>query len=149
VKLTRDPANGNIIKGNVINDARTDPLIQTDFNLRHDIMVKEGQRLSFEATFLNLLNQRASTADYEFMIPTNEVYPNRVSRFSGDPGVDWGKVMLGYNYIDALNATGAFGGNLPGTSTPIQAKLTLASRYGLPQLFQQARNLRLAIRFTF
>ena len=49
--------------------------------------------------------------------------------------------MNGYNYIDALNATGAFAG--------VQSKLTLASRYGLPQGWQFARNIRLALRFTF
>jgi len=27
--------------------------------------------------------------------------------------------------------------------------VTLASRYGLPQVFQMARNIRLALRFTF
>jgi hypothetical protein len=43
--------------------------------------------------------------------------------------------------VDALNATGAFAG--------VQAKTTLASRYGMPLGFQTARNLRLAIRFTF
>jgi hypothetical protein len=50
--------------------------------------------------------------------------------------------MNGYNYIDALNGAGAFGNG-------VQPKLTLASRYGMPNLFQQARNIRLAIRFTF
>jgi len=148
VRLTR-AANGDIVPGEVVHDARTDPLIQTDFNLRHDIMVKEGQRLSFEATFLNLFNQRASVADYQFMIPTNYVNPLRPERFSGDPQTDWGKLLNGYNYIDAMNATGAFAGTLAGTSTPIQSKLTLASRYGMPNLFQQARNLRLGMRFTF
>src|SRR5262249_15099751 len=102
-----------------------------------------------EANFLNIFNQRASVADYEFVIPTNMINPQRVARFSGDPQTDWGKVMLGYNYIDALNGTGAFAGNVPGTSTPVQAKLTLANRYGMPSLFQAARNIRLAIRFTF
>jgi hypothetical protein len=28
-------------------------------------------------------------------------------------------------------------------------KLTLASRYGLPQVFQGARNIRLTLRYTF
>ena len=140
VRLSR-AANGDIVKGDVVNDARTDPLIQSDFNLRHEIMVKEGQRIAFEATFLNLFNQRATEAVYEFAIPTNEISPTRPSRFSGDPGVDWGKLMNGYNYIDALNGTGAFAG--------VQTKLTLASRYGMPNLFQQARNVRLAVRFTF
>ena len=140
VQLTRS-SNGDIAAGNVVHDARTDPLIQTDFNLRHEIVVKEGQRLAFEATFLNLFNQRATEAYYEFAIPTNLISPTRASRFSGDPQVDWGRVMNGYNYIDALNGTGAFAG--------VQSKLTLASRYGMPNLFQQARNLRLAVRFTF
>jgi hypothetical protein len=49
--------------------------------------------------------------------------------------------MNGYNYMDALNATGAF--------TGVQSKLTLANRYGMPNLWQSARNIRLAVRFTF
>ena len=97
----------------------------------------------------DLFNQRAVESVYEFAIPTNLISPARASRFSGDPQVDWGRVMNGYNYMDALNATGAFAGNLPGTSTAIQPKLTLASRYGMPNLFQTARNIRLAVRFTF
>jgi hypothetical protein len=140
VKLVRN-GDGSISSNGVVHDARTDPLIQTDFNLRHEIVVKEGQRIAFEATFINLFNQRATESVYQFMIPTNLVSPTRPSRFSGDPQVDWGKVMNGYNYIDALNATGAFAG--------VQSKLTLANRYGMPNLFQTARNLRLAVRFTF
>ena len=50
--------------------------------------------------------------------------------------------MLGYNYVDALNGVGAFGNG-------VQAPLTLASRYGLPQTFQIARQFRLAVRFIF
>jgi hypothetical protein len=148
VKLSR-ASSGDIVKGDVVHDARTDPLIQTDFNIRHDIIVKEGQRISFEANFFNIFNQRATTAYYEFMVPTNFVTPNRASRFPGDPLLDWGKVMTGYNYVDAMNATGAFAGNVPGTSTKIQQPLTLASRYGMPNLFQPARSIRLALRFTF
>ena len=100
-----------------------------------------GTRLPFEANVANLFNQRAAVAFYEFAMPTNLINPSRPSRFPGDLGVDWAKVMKGYNYVDALNATGAFAG--------VQAKTTLASRYGMPQVFQQARNLRLALRFTF
>ena len=127
VRLVRN-ADGSISSNGVVNDARTDPLIQTDFNLRHEIVVKESMRMAFEATFINLFNQRAVESVYQFMIPTNLVSPTRASRFSGDPQVDWGKVMNGYNYIDALNGTGAFAG--------VQSKLTLASRYGMPNLWQ-------------
>jgi hypothetical protein len=99
-------------------------------------------RLSFEAQAANLFNQRAKTGFYEFAIPSNLINPTRPARFSGDPQTDWGKVMLGYNYVDALNGAGAFGNG-------VQAPLTLAGRYGLPSLFQTARNIRLALRFTF
>ena len=51
--------------------------------------------------------------------------------------------MNGYNYVDALNGAGAFGG------AAAQVPLTLASRYGLPQVFQTARQFRLAARFVF
>jgi hypothetical protein len=141
VQLSR-AANGDIVKGDVIHGARTSPLTQTDLNIRHEIPFQEGHyRLAFEGTLINLLNQRAEEAVYEFAIPTNFVSPSRAVRFPGDPGLDWGKLMNGYNYIDALNGTGAFAG--------VQSKLTLANRYGMPNLFQQARNIRLQVRFTF
>ncbi|MBZ5723847.1 MAG: TonB-dependent receptor [Acidobacteriia bacterium] len=143
-------ANGDFVPGPIVNNARTAPLVQTDLSIHHEIMVKEGQRLIFEANVTNLFNQRASEADYEFAIPGAElISPNRPSRFSGDPGTDWGKVMLGYNYVDALNGTGAFAGTVPGSKTLVQAPSTVASRYGMPNLFQTARNIRLAVRFTF
>ncbi len=50
--------------------------------------------------------------------------------------------------VDALNATGAFAGNLS-TGTKIQTPLTLANRYGMPQGWQGARNIRLTLRFAF
>jgi hypothetical protein len=155
VRMSRNP-DGSIASNGVVDNARTDPLIQTDFTLRHEIVVKEGQRLSLEANILNIFNQRAVEGVYEFAIPTNLINPLRAPRFAGDPGTDWGKVMNGYNYMDALNGTGAFGGIVPGSvtaanpgGTAVQPKLTLASRYGMPNLFQQARNIRLAVRFTF
>lgn len=136
-------ANGDLVKGDVVQGARTDNYFQTDISVHHDIPVKghETMRMAFEVNASNLFNQRAAVAFYQFAIPTQLISPSRASRFSGDPAVDWGKVMNGYNYMDALNATGAFAG--------VQTKLTLANRYGLPQVYQGARNLRLALRFTF
>jgi hypothetical protein len=40
-----------------------------------------------------------------------------------------------------MNGTGAFAN--------VQSKLTMASRYGMPQSFQNARTIRVAVRFTF
>jgi hypothetical protein len=109
--------------------------------MRHELPVKEGMRLSVEANVTNVFNQRAAVGFYQFAIPSQLISPTRAPRFSGDPQVDWGKVMNGYNYVDALNAKGAFAG--------LQTPLTLASRYGLPQIYQGARTMRLALRFTF
>jgi len=150
-QLSRDAA-GNVVLDGVKTNARTDALLQTDLSLRHEIKVNNGnenQKLVIEGNAYNLFNQHASTSMYQFIIPTNVVNPGRVPRFPGDPGTDWGKVLNGYNYIDALNGTGAFAGNVPGTSTRVQSPLTLASRYGLPQTFQIARQFRFAVRFMF
>ena len=70
---------------------------------------------------------------YEFVMPTSFLSPSRASRFTGDPKFDWGKLMNGYDYTAEINA---------------ESK-TLASRYGMPQIFQGARNMRLTLRFIF
>jgi len=93
-------------------------------------------RGSFGSDYWHECQYALDTLDF-----TNLINPTRPSRFSGDPQTDWGKVMNGYDYVAALNGTGAFAG--------AQAPLTLASRYGLPQTFQIARQFRLAVRFIF
>jgi hypothetical protein len=137
-------ADGTIVKDGVDMGARTSPYLQSDVSIRHEVPMRghENMRMAFEANITNLFNQRAAVAYYQFAIPTNSISPSRTtSRLSGDPNYDWGKVMNGYNYMDALNGTGSFAG--------VQSKLTLASRYGQPVVFQTARTIRLAVRFTF
>ncbi len=167
----RDAATGNIVLDSVDTSARTEPYFQTDFNFTHEIPVSkthENLRLKFEANITNLLNQHAATAYNENILATGLISPTRAPRFSGDPGVDWGKIMNGFDPVAAFNAQGAFAGTVvvpcgagtsgciggtattPGSkTTAIQAPRTLASRYGLPQVFQGARQMRLAIRFQF
>jgi hypothetical protein len=143
-QLHRD-GNGNIVKDGVLNDYRTPAYLQTDLSVRHEIRVSkdnENYRLVFEANAYNLLNQHSATSFYQYLIAgTNLVAPTRASRFSGDPRLDWAKLLNGYNYIDAVNATGAFAG--------VQSPLTLSNRYGQPQSFQIARQFRFAVRFIF
>jgi hypothetical protein len=88
-----------------------------------------------------MLNQHAATSYYEYVHPSNHIAPSRDPRFAGDPGFDWGKLMNGYNYMDALNGTGSFAN--------VQSPIPLASRYGLPWTYQIARQFRFAVRFTF
>ena len=147
-RFTFDPATGNIVKDGVVTNARSDPYLQTDVAVRHEIRVskdRENLKLVVEGNGYNLFNQHAATSYYQYTTPANAglISPTRPSRFSGDPQVDWAKVMNPYNYIDSLNGTGAFGG--AAASTP----LTLANRYGLPQTFQIARQFRFAVRFVF
>jgi hypothetical protein len=144
-RLHREP-NGTIVKDGVIMKARSDPYLQTDIAIRHQIRVSkdnENYKFVIEGNAYNLFNQHAATSYYQFVVPTNLINPTRPKRFSGDPRTDWAKVMNGYNYIDALNGTGAFGG------AAAQPPLTLANRYGLPQTFQIARQFRFAVRFIF
>ena len=151
VNFTR-AANGDFVKGEVENGKRTPAYTQTDFTVRHEIMVSrdhENMRLSIEGNISNLFNQRAATIFYEFAMPANLINPARASRFPGDLAVDFAKVMSGYNYVDALNATGAFAGTVPGTSTKIQSPLTVASRYGMASGWQSPRTIRMTIRFAF
>jgi hypothetical protein len=150
VNFTR-AANGDFQVASITHDARTPAYLQTDVILSHEVKVSkanEGRRLVFEANVYNLFNQHSAVAYTESAIAgSGLISPRRASRFQGDPQVDWNKVMVGYNYVDALNGTGTFGGVVDGK--PTQTPLALASRYGLPQAFQIARQVRLAARFVF
>jgi len=120
-------------------------------------------RLKFEANISNLFNNRSAVAfNSNIIAGSGLISPTRVPRFSGDPGVDWGKIMNGFDPVAAFNAQGAFAGTVavpcaPASATcvggfknsTVQKQLTLANRYGLGQVFQSARQIRLAFRFQF
>jgi outer membrane receptor protein involved in Fe transport len=137
---------GDFVPSGVVHNARTPAYFQTDFTVRHEIRVSKTQdryRLVLEGNAYNLFNQHSAVAVNENVNGSSGqlVSPTRASRFSGDPQVNWGILMKGYNYSDALNGKGAF--------TGIQSPMTLASRYGLPNVFQTARQFRFTARFIF
>ena len=143
VTFTR-AANGDFQKTGVDMGARTPNYFQTDISIQQNIPIKghESQRLVFEANITNLFNQHAAVGFNEIAVAgSGLISPSRATRFAGDPGVDWAKVMKGYNYVDALNGNNTF--------ASVQSPLTLASRYSLPQVYQGNRNIRLALRFVF
>jgi hypothetical protein len=144
VNFTR-AANGDFVVASVDHGARTPAYLQTDLVLAHEIKVSkthENQRLVFEGNVYNLFNQHSAVGFNEIAVAGDGlISPSRASRFQGDPQVDWNKVMTAYNYVDAVNAKNTFAG--------VQDPLTLASRYGKPQVFQIARQVRLAVRFVF
>jgi outer membrane receptor protein involved in Fe transport len=137
---------GNFVVAGITNNARTDPYFQTDFVVTHEFKMTERYRLKLGANVYNILNQHSAVAINENVNASTSqlVSPTRPSRFSGDPQVNWAQIMTAYNYVDAVNHTGAFASPVE-TGTP----MTLASRYGLPTVYQTARQLRLEVHFTF
>lgn len=148
----RDPATFNVVADNLNTDSRTSPYFQTDMSLVHTFKVSkthENYAVKVEVNAYNLLNQRSAVGFNENVLATGLINPQRAKRFSGDPGTDWGKIMNGFNPVDALNGTGAFAGSVPGKTTAVQAPLTLSNQYGLGNIFQTARQFRFAVRFVF
>ena len=139
-QITR-ASNGDFVLGGVVQNSRSDPFFQTDISIHHEVPVHEGMRMEFEFNVLNALNHRSVLGVAESILAAGSVTPNRAARFVGDPQLDWGKVMNGFSYIDAANATGAFAG--------VQSKLTLNNQLGMPNSFQTGRSARLAMRFVF
>jgi Carboxypeptidase regulatory-like domain/TonB dependent receptor len=163
---------GDFVASKTIQGARTPAYLQTDFQVTHTFNLSkthENYKLALEGFVSNLLNQRSVLAVSENVngsINGQLISPVRggADRFSGDPHVDWNMVMRPYSYVDALNGAGAFGATVqvpcatPGSNgcgsngfapTVVQSPMTLASRYGMGNVFQTARQLRLAVRFIF
>ncbi len=140
---------GDFVLNKIIHGARTPAYLQTDFVVTHQFGLSkshENYKLEFSGNVYNLFNQRSVLAVNENANGSGGqlISPNRASRFSGDPQVDWNIVMTPFNYVNALNHTGAFA-SPEETGTP----MTLANRYGLPTVYQTARQFRLAVRFIF
>ena len=140
---------GDFVVDKIIHGARTPAYFQTDLVVTHQFNLSkshENYKLEFSGNVYNLLNQHSALAINENANASGGqlISPTRASRFNGDPQLDWAAVMAPFNYVDALNHTGAFASPVE-TGTP----MTLANRYGLPTVFQTARRLRLAVRFIF
>ncbi len=143
VNMTTD-SSGNITLGAPY-VRRTPWYIQSDVNLAHKIKVGDHQSISFEATALNALNQRAVTAYWGGMNSLNfatPLYPgvdakdNPINLYSG-AGL-YQELESGYNVQTWINGNNG--------AVPNVIKNT---QYGQPYLYQLARNIRFGMRFTF
>jgi hypothetical protein len=120
-------------------ERRTPWFTQSDLNFAHQIKVGDHQAISFEATGLNALNQRNVTAYFAAMNSWNfatALNPGPANLASG-AGL-YKELESGYNVQQWIN------GNNGAVSSVIKN-----SQYGQPYLFQQARSIRLALRYTF
>jgi len=145
VNSTVDAA-GNTVLGNVYS-RRTPWFTQTDAQFTHTFKVNknnEAQQLSFSATALNLLNQRAVIAYWQGL--NSQFVPSSIGQYSIFNGASfYQQFETGYNPQALINAqsTDCFAG--AGFACP----LVQNSAYGQPNQWQLSRNFRLSARFTW
>lgn len=120
-----------------VHDRRTPWYTQSDLNLQHEFKISknnEAEKLAFDATVTNLFNQRAVTA-YFSQIDSAYTYsfltPGGVPFYYGQPA--YSAYEHAYDWKSLLNTNG----------------IVPASLYGQPILYQQSRNFRLGVTFTF
>ena len=131
VTATTD-ATGHIHYGTPF-DRRTPWFTQTDLNLAHSIKVNsnnEAQELTFNATFLNLLNQHAVTA----------YWGGLNSQFTGN-SLFRGQIFTGAAFYQKVET-----GYDPQASS---GRVLLNSQYAQPNLWQLSRSIRLGASFRF
>jgi hypothetical protein len=135
VNLTQDSA-GNITIGTPYT-RRAPWFTQTDFNVGHEIKVKERQSIGFQVNITNVLGQHAVTSYYGGMNSTyftTPLFPGVLA--TGAPAYQ--QFMTGYNVQQQINAQN-------GTA----ARLIQSGWYGQPLTFQLPRGIRFALRYTF
>jgi hypothetical protein len=127
---TSTDAAGNITIGTPYS-RRTLWFTQTDLNVADEIKVGDHESLKFEATALNLLNQRAVTAYWGSMDSTNfsaSINPGGTTLASG--AAAYQATENGYDVQSLINA------GIPGVPN---SAVVQSSQYGQPYLYQNAR----------
>jgi hypothetical protein len=144
VNVTRDPVTGNWIAGGV-SAKRTPTFSQSDISVSQDFHVSKTNermvaRFGFEC--FNCLNQHSPTVFDQNLIRTSGLNPdqcgttgtNCTATAASVAGFDYGALMTkGYDYIAAANSQGRI----------------LNSTYGQATGWQNRRNMRLQVVFTF
>jgi hypothetical protein len=134
--------NGDVVVDSITHGKRTPAYTQTNLNLTHYVKISkdhENRRFGGEVNFYNLLNQHAATSIYNTPIttatfPTDKTNPT---------GYDYKSLTSGWDYVAVSNSAGG------GPSNAVPQLKTVANRYGLPALFQSARQIQLKIAYTF
>jgi len=125
-------SDGTISTGALQRGRRTPAYLQTDVNLTHYVHVNkahENRKFGGEINIYNLLGQHAPTGYTEIPL-TAAVYP---STTTNPTGFDFYSMMTGWDYVGVSNA----------------AKRLASSTYGLPNLFQSGRQMRIKVAYIF
>jgi hypothetical protein len=144
--VTQDASTGALSFGTPYG-RRTPWYTQTDFNFMHSFKVNknnERQILDFQATIANLFNQRAVVSYWQtfasYQHPSGG-YPYGNCGPGGTPG--YCTIAGGAAFYQAAET----GYDL--NKAVLRRPFVLNSGYGMPNLWQQTRNIRLAVKFTF
>ncbi|MFZ1084807.1 MAG: carboxypeptidase regulatory-like domain-containing protein [Terracidiphilus sp.] len=143
IDVTQDPTTG-LITTSAPYVKRTPWFTSTDFNLKQSVKLGESKAISFDATFTNVLNEHKVVAFWQ-QIDSDYTGNNFLAPggYSLPAGLDfYSAAMSKYDYTAAMN-TGADNG------TPNGGPITINGQYGKPYFYQQARNIRLGLHFTF
>jgi len=136
VNMTQD-ANGNITLGTP-EDRRAPWFTQTDFNIKHDIKIKERQTVGVSMNITNLLGQRVVTSYYGGMNSTYFTTPLY-------PGISLGAGAAAYQVFETgYNVQQWINGNGGAVSRVIQS-----GWYGQPFTYQLPRGIRFELHYTF
>jgi len=149
-------AASSIVLSNRGDLGRTPVLTQTDLSLTHRFKIKGRYSMSFDFNVFNIFNQNTvtglTTGKYRVTntIAAIDVDPNYVAKTQTLTNV-FNKILNGQigPQIDGLasganrSIQGAPGATTNGRTNPI------SSLYGQPNGYQDARNVRLGLRFTF
>jgi hypothetical protein len=125
---------------------RTPVYTDSDFNFKQTVKLGESKTISFDATFTNLWNQH-SPVEYWQQIDSDYTSHNylKPGGLYLPYGLDFYSAAMGsYDYTASMNT-----GSLNGTTHTTDGPITLNSWYGKPYAFQQSRNIRLGLHFTF
>ena len=135
--VTADPTTDLVTSVGTPYARRTPWFTQTDVNLAHEIKVNhnnEAQRLRFDATLTNLLNQHAVLGYWQGFNSNHfgtAMFPGGQNIFGG--AAFYQAAETGYNV----------------QSTAIASGVALNSLYGQPNLWQTSRTMRLGATFTW
>jgi hypothetical protein len=148
--ITQNPTTGALTVG-VPYTYRNPWYNQTDFNITEAFKISESKEINVQLTATNLLNDHSVTAVNE-QIDTpyganQYITPggNNIGYFGGGGTAFYAAAESPYNVQQSLNGS-TIGGQ---PSNNLGGPITLSSEYGKPLYYQQPRNLRVAVHFTF
>ena len=161
INFHQDAATGDIIQDSITKGKRTPWLTQSDLSVTHELKVSksnEALRLGVTLNVFNAFNQRAPITLYNAPIAVN-TYVTPTAASGSALGWDYLSLMNNFDYMGLMNdktrvfvppsatdPTGHWAYAGPNTNG---SPNTLASRYGHPVYYQDARAMRLQIKFTF